>query len=213
LKKKFDEIFSSTKYTKALVNIKDLRKSRTENLRVEMQKLQAMTSDKEKAAKIRKTVALMKNEMAKKGQSVADLDQQMHDVAAEIDSLLAKVQELQSLEAKLEQKVHQMQVTGENRDELAANMKMMSQSDTELERMKEQHQSRITADEEAKKHISEEQDELERQLKGYQQQVLNKMTELGKLQAEKDVGHCEYMSKDEVYQLLTLTCYSGQRAT
>jgi DNA repair protein RAD50 len=187
LKKKFDEIFSSTKYTKALVNIKDLRKNRNENLRVDTQKLQAMTSDKEKAAKIRKTVALMKNEMAKKRQSVTALDQKMHEVATEIDSLLAKVQELQSLEAKLEQKVHQMQVTGENRDELAANMKMMAQSDAELERMKEQHQSRISTDEEARKHIAEEQSELEGQLKAYQQQLLDKMTHLGKLQAEKDV--------------------------
>lgn len=187
LKKKFDEIFSSTKYTKALVNIKDLRKNRNENLRVDTQKLQAMTSDKEKAAKIRKTVALMKNEMTKKRHSVTTLDQKMHEVATEIDSLLAKVQELQSLEAKLEQKVHQMQVTGENRDELAANMKMMAQSDAELEMMKEQHQSRISTDEEARKHIAEEQSELEDQLKAYQQQLLDKMAQLGKLQAEKDV--------------------------
>lgn len=146
-----------------------------------------MTSDKEKAAKIRKTVALMKNEMTKKRHSVTTLDQKMHEVATEIDSLLAKVQELQSLEAKLEQKVHQMQVTGENRDELAANMKMMAQSDAELEMMKEQHQSRISTDEEARKHIAEEQSELEDQLKAYQQQLLDKMAQLGKLQAEKDV--------------------------
>ncbi|KAI8576739.1 hypothetical protein K450DRAFT_178854 [Umbelopsis ramanniana AG] len=198
LKKKFDEIFSSTKYTKALVNIKDLRKNRNENLRVDTQKLQAMASDKEKAVKIRKTVALMKNEMAKKRQSVTTLDQQMHEVAAEIDSLLAKVQELQSLEAKLEQKVHQMQVTGENRDELAANMKMMSQSDTELERMKEQHQSRISTDEETRKHIAEEQGALEAQLKIYQQQVLDKMTHLGKLQAEKDANEQRIKERKDI---------------
>jgi chromosome segregation ATPase len=147
-----------------------------------------MASDKEKAAKIRKTVANMNNEMTKKRQLVTDLDQQMHQVAADIDSLLAKVQELQSLEARLDQKVHQMQVTGENRDELAANMTMMPQSDAELESMKEQHQQRISADEEAKMAIMEEQSELENQIKAYQQQVLSKMTELGKLQAEKDVS-------------------------
>jgi chromosome segregation ATPase len=147
-----------------------------------------MASDKEKAAKIRKTVANMNNEMSKKRQLVTDLDQQMHQVAADIDSLLAKVQELQSLEARLDQKVHQMQVTGENRDELAANMTMMPQSDAELESMKEQHQQRISADEEAKMAIMEEQSELENQIKAYQQQVLSKMTELGKLQAEKDVS-------------------------
>ncbi|CAO3695317.1 unnamed protein product [Umbelopsis ramanniana] len=198
LKKKFDEIFSSTKYTKALVNIKDLRKNRNENLRVDTQKLQAMTSDKEKAAKIRKTVALMKNEMTKKRQGVTALDQKMHEVATEIDSLLAKVQELQSLEAKLEQKVHQMQVTGENRDELAANMKMMALSDAELERMKEQHQSRISTDEEARKHIAEEQSELEGQLKAYQQQLLDKMTQLGKLQAEKDANEQRVKDRKDI---------------
>ena len=150
--------------------------------------MQSMASDKEKAAKIRKTVANMNNEMTKKRKLVTDLDQQMHQVAADIDSLLGKVQELQSLEARLDQKVHQMQVTGENRDELAANMTMMPQSDAELESMKEQHQQRISADEEAKMAIMEEQSELENQIKAYQQQVLSKMTELGKLQAEKDVS-------------------------
>jgi chromosome segregation ATPase len=67
-------------------------------------------------------------------------------------------------------------------------MTMMPQSDAELESMKEQHQQRISADEEAKMAIMEEQSELENQIKAYQQQVLSKMTELGKLQAEKDVS-------------------------
>ena len=61
----------------------------------------------------------------------------MHDVSSEIDSLLLKVQEFQSLDNRLNQKIHQMQVTGENRDELASNMTMMTQSDRELERMRE----------------------------------------------------------------------------
>jgi DNA repair protein RAD50 len=188
LKKKFDDIFSSTKYTKALTNIKDLRKYRTENLRVDNQKLQSAASDKEKAAKIRKTLALMNNQMTKKREEVTEVDQKMHDVSSEIDSLLLKVQEFQSLDNRLNQKIHQMQVTGENRDELASNMTMMTQSDRELERMREQHQSRISADEEARQVIKAEQAELELQLKQYQQQVLAKVAELGKLEAEKTVS-------------------------
>lgn len=189
LKKKFDDIFSSTKYTKALTNIKDLRKNRNENLRVDNQRFQGAASDKEKAAKIRKNVALINNQMMKKREEVTELDEKMTHVSKEIDSLLVKVQELQSLENHLSQKIHQMQVTGENRDELANNMTMMTQSDRELERMKEQHQSRISADEEARQAIKAEQEQMETQLKQIQQQVLANMTELGKLEAEKTVSN------------------------
>ncbi|KAM3580226.1 DNA repair protein rad50 [Umbelopsis sp. WA50703] len=136
--------------------------------------------------------------MTKKREEVTEVDQKMHDVSSEIDSLLLKVQEFQSLDNRLNQKIHQMQVTGENRDELASNMTMMTQSDRELERMREQHQSRISADEEARQVIKAEQAELELQLKQYQQQVLAKVAELGKLEAEKTANEQRVKDRKQI---------------
>ncbi|KAK4689016.1 DNA repair protein RAD50, partial [Tremellales sp. Uapishka_1] len=56
LKKKFDDIFEATKYTKALDNIKSLRKERTAELKVDRERLKAMKTDKDRAEKMRKEI-------------------------------------------------------------------------------------------------------------------------------------------------------------
>lgn len=49
LKKKFDDIFEATRYTKALDNIKTLRKERAINLKVGKAELEGLKNDKERA--------------------------------------------------------------------------------------------------------------------------------------------------------------------
>ncbi|OWZ73899.1 hypothetical protein AYX14_00623 [Cryptococcus neoformans] len=54
LKKKFDDIFEATKYTKALDNIKTLRKERMAELKVDKERLKFLKADKDKAERLRK---------------------------------------------------------------------------------------------------------------------------------------------------------------
>jgi DNA repair protein RAD50 len=53
LKKKFDDIFEATKYTKALDNIKVLRKERANELKVDQERLKFLKADKDKAERVR----------------------------------------------------------------------------------------------------------------------------------------------------------------
>ncbi|KAG2001814.1 RAD50 [Coprinopsis cinerea AmutBmut pab1-1] len=53
LKKKFDEIFEATKYTKALDNIKALRKDRVADLKAEQERLSSLKLQKDRADKLR----------------------------------------------------------------------------------------------------------------------------------------------------------------
>ncbi|TFK24964.1 hypothetical protein FA15DRAFT_383374 [Coprinopsis marcescibilis] len=53
LKKKFDEIFEATKYTKALDNIKALRKDRAADLKAEHERLSSLKSQKDRFDKLR----------------------------------------------------------------------------------------------------------------------------------------------------------------
>ncbi|KAI8807344.1 AAA domain-containing protein [Cladochytrium replicatum] len=53
LKKKFDDIFAATRYTKALDTIKSLKKDRTTTLKLNRQELEHVKSDEEKAHKVR----------------------------------------------------------------------------------------------------------------------------------------------------------------
>ena len=52
LKKKFDDIFAATKYTKALDELKSIKKEKTAELKLEQQKLEFLKSDVEKAKKV-----------------------------------------------------------------------------------------------------------------------------------------------------------------
>ena len=55
VKKKFDDIFEATRYTKALTSMKDLRKEQTNELKVDTEKLRSLKQDRERAAKVRRS--------------------------------------------------------------------------------------------------------------------------------------------------------------
>ncbi|KIK52044.1 hypothetical protein GYMLUDRAFT_372512 [Collybiopsis luxurians FD-317 M1] len=56
LKKKFDDIFEATRYTKALENIKALRKDRVSDLKAEKERLESLAKEKAHAEKLRKRI-------------------------------------------------------------------------------------------------------------------------------------------------------------
>lgn len=53
LKKKFDDIFSATKYTKALDNLKTLKKENSQNIKLDEQRLEFIKVECEKSLKVR----------------------------------------------------------------------------------------------------------------------------------------------------------------
>ena len=56
LKKKFDDIFEATKYTKALENIKVIKKERVAELKVDKERLDNVSNEKRRAEKVNKLV-------------------------------------------------------------------------------------------------------------------------------------------------------------
>ncbi|KAM0751848.1 hypothetical protein T439DRAFT_220597 [Meredithblackwellia eburnea MCA 4105] len=56
LKKKFDDIFEATKYTKALDQIKTLRKEQAVEIKVDKEKLNALKVDRDRAIKLRQNI-------------------------------------------------------------------------------------------------------------------------------------------------------------
>jgi DNA repair protein RAD50 len=52
LKKKFDDIFAATKYTKALEELKSIKKDKASELKLDQQKLEFLKLDLDKAKKV-----------------------------------------------------------------------------------------------------------------------------------------------------------------
>lgn len=66
LKKKFDDIFEATRYTKALNNIKDLRKERLADLKAEKERLMSLSREKQHLDKLKGKINDMTTAIATK---------------------------------------------------------------------------------------------------------------------------------------------------
>jgi len=143
LKKKFDDIFSATRYTKALENIKSLRKDLTAELKLEHQKMEYLKSDQEKSVKVEATLATTERRMEETKERVASLDLQIANVNSNIDRLSEDIQSLVSLLNEVERLQHDLQATNQSRQDLGATLKPMSESDEQLKAMLEQHLQRV----------------------------------------------------------------------
>ncbi|KAL6304328.1 P-loop containing nucleoside triphosphate hydrolase protein [Sparassis latifolia] len=76
LKKKFDDIFEATKYTKALDSIKALRKDRVADLKAEKERLEALSREKQHADKIKSRVSDMTGTISAKQMEYDELKKQ-----------------------------------------------------------------------------------------------------------------------------------------
>ncbi|ORY30598.1 hypothetical protein BCR39DRAFT_529095 [Naematelia encephala] len=112
LKKKFDEIFEATKYTKALDNIKALRKERTAELKVDQERLKHLKSDKDKAQRLRKQLEdeirqetdkqTEAERLKEEFESLKALNLQHYAEAAGFQSIFEKVENLKARKSMLE---------------------------------------------------------------------------------------------------------------
>ncbi|KZT12123.1 uncharacterized protein LAESUDRAFT_167286 [Laetiporus sulphureus 93-53] len=80
LKKKFDDIFEATKYTKALDNIKALRKDRVAELKVEKERLESLATEKVHADKLRKRLSEARSTVSEKTMEYEELKQKYEEL-------------------------------------------------------------------------------------------------------------------------------------
>ncbi|KAG8934317.1 DNA repair protein rad50 [Tulasnella sp. 418] len=83
LKKKFDDIFEATKYTKALDNIKAIRKERVAELKVEKERLEGLANEKRLAQKLQDKI----NELSA---SIADTEMEITKLQDEESRIVAE---------------------------------------------------------------------------------------------------------------------------
>ncbi|OBZ71496.1 DNA repair protein RAD50 [Grifola frondosa] len=80
LKKKFDDIFEATKYTKALDSIKALRKDRVAELKAEDERLQSLAREKQHADKLKARETAMSGTIAEKEIEYDQMKAAYHDI-------------------------------------------------------------------------------------------------------------------------------------
>ncbi|KAI0057825.1 hypothetical protein BV25DRAFT_1994717 [Artomyces pyxidatus] len=132
LKKKFDDIFEATKYTKALTSIKDLRKDRMAELKAEKERLESLSLQKSHADKLRGRMSDLTANMATKEteyQETKELYQQLvlsnqkfKDNAAKFREIYARVATLQETQQRYQEEL----------DEAKSNVQELDDTDEQL---------------------------------------------------------------------------------
>ncbi|KAG8910829.1 DNA repair protein rad50, partial [Tulasnella sp. 408] len=83
LKKKFDDIFEATKYTKALDNIKGIRKERVADLKAEKERLAGLSVERKHADKLTDKISELTSSAEDKEERISVLQEEAERISAE----------------------------------------------------------------------------------------------------------------------------------
>ncbi|KAJ2233045.1 DNA repair protein rad50 [Coemansia sp. RSA 485] len=164
LKKKFDEIFAATRYTKALESIKTIRKNQTTEIRVQRTELKHLEDKRSKSERVK--AEYEKSTMSVHGfkTRIAELQKQEEQTVSQIEALTVRMQELMGLQTIVEGlKMNLSQKVASYR-EMAANTNILGLTDDELQSLSLDIASKINSQDSAVHAKQEQRDSLRKQI-------------------------------------------------
>ncbi|KAG7088433.1 hypothetical protein E1B28_012426 [Marasmius oreades] len=165
LKKKFDDIFEATRYTKALDNIKSLRKDRVAELKAEKERLEGLAREKSHADKLLgrinelsstiTTKEIEYDEIKREYDGIVESNRKFQDYALKFREIYVKVESLEDRKARLKSDL----------DEAKLDMKEVPGSREELEAQLESFDERMNRQKMQKKTYTDKLQDVQEDLK------------------------------------------------
>ncbi|KAJ4292482.1 DNA repair protein rad50 [Kalmusia sp. IMI 367209] len=197
LKKKFDSIFEADKYTKAIDNIKVIRKTHIADLAVFKANEEHAKLDKTRGDESERKQSKLYDEMEMYRSQYDQVEAQAIDARTKSNEAYQHAAQFEQILAQLQGKRVAYETNKENVASLEDNLKTMMEADEELEVMMNQYGERV-------QQYNEQQDDLKSQYRTLQAGVQEsrnalgvKQSEVGKHEAEKD-QHARNLQKREV---------------
>ncbi|KAH9480437.1 DNA repair protein RAD50 [Psilocybe cubensis] len=186
LKKKFDDIFEATRYTKALDSIKSLRKDRMAELKAEKERLVSLSREKAHADKLKERISELKSNIAAKEVEYEETKQE-YDTLVESNKKFRDLYEnfretYMRVESLQQNKALQMQYL----EDLKLKYRAVPGTLEELETRANQFQQRIEQQKEKRKAELRNKEELEEEVNSVQATQRDLFTQQGRLEAEAE---------------------------
>lgn len=102
LKKKFDEIFQAMKFTKALDNLKGIKKDMSVDIKLLKQSVEHLKVDKDRSKVMSMNISRLTCKAEEYQRQVKEVENQLHDVTEQSDKLFKSNQDFQRVLSKLE---------------------------------------------------------------------------------------------------------------
>ncbi|KAJ2556269.1 DNA repair protein rad50 [Coemansia sp. RSA 1878] len=186
LKKRFDEIFAATRYTKALDSIKTIRKNQAVEIRVSRGELKHLEEKKTKSERVRTEYEKSTVSIHKYRERIEDIQQQEALVASQIEALAGQLQEFMSLQTTLEGLQMNLDQKIASYQELEANTNVLDVSSEELERVRADITKQIESQESDIQNKRDERDSLQKKIEQLQSKTNETLSEIGRLRAAQD---------------------------
>ncbi|OGM46929.1 DNA repair protein Rad50 [Aspergillus bombycis] len=185
LKKKFDEIFEAMKYTKAIDNIKALRKKQNEELAKYKIMEQHAKEDKEKADRAEKRSIKLQEEIEALRDDTHQLSQEMRRVAELADKAWRESESYAQVLGTLEGKRIEAKSIQSTIDNLKRHLVELDDSDEWLQANLEQFESKQLQYEQQEEAQKENYMEIKEQIERTRQKLGVKQAEYGKFENDK----------------------------
>ncbi|KAI4648638.1 uncharacterized protein J4E78_008701 [Alternaria triticimaculans] len=186
LKKKFDEIFEALKYTKAIDNIKKIRKDRN----VELGQLKIIEAnakeDKTRAADSERRQAKLFDEIETLREDYNNVDKKWTEAKQEYEDAYNHQARFVQIVEQLKSKRQTLDINRENVAELQDSIKELAESDEELQDMLDQYEERVATYSTQAKEFRNQYLELKNDLEDNRDALGAKQSEIGKYEAQKE---------------------------
>ncbi|KAE9604828.1 putative DNA repair protein Rad50 [Lupinus albus] len=144
LKKKFDDIFSATRYTKALEVIKKLHKDQSHEIKTYKLKLENLLTLKDAASKLRESITQDQDQTASLKHQIQDLEETIQDMDNKIHHAEKTLKDLRTLKDHISTKTTQRSTLfQENQKQYAALAEENEDTDEELMEWKTKFGERV----------------------------------------------------------------------
>ncbi|KAL9555627.1 hypothetical protein MBANPS3_002284 [Mucor bainieri] len=200
LKKKFDDIFSSKRFTAALDNIKEIRKETAADIKLGNVQLEALQNDTKKAKRIRSTLTELNQQMAAKNETLQTIETKLAQIEAEINQLTSSLSDNQEAHDKIRQLMNQREFFQSTMRSIEAHIVPRDESTEQLQHLLEEHRIKEDRNQEEKSAVTLQRSKLERQLKRVQDELSQKQVAMGRLDAARDEYQRQIQRRSDLIQ-------------
>ncbi|KAL2211756.1 DNA repaire protein UVS6 [Sarocladium strictum] len=186
LKKRFDEIFEALKYTKAIDNLKILRKKQVEQLG-KLQNDEAHNKvNKDRGERAEKRMSGLQSEIEAARETCEELTNRMEETQGAITEKHKQANSYLQIVQNLGNKRDQLSYRQDAVDELLGTIEELPDDDDTLEHTLSQYEERMRRYEEQQQQNKDQYNELQGELTAARRELSSKQAERGRHQSDKD---------------------------
>ncbi|KAJ3118668.1 DNA repair protein rad50 [Physocladia obscura] len=198
LKKKFDDIFASTRYTKALDSIKTLRKDSTVQIRIGQGELNHLKENKERADILQKELDVLSDRIAVSTERKNELaDTEIKSISEKLKLLERERNELHGIHMEINAREIKRNFLMGSLEELKADIEIFEETDEELASMLKQYETSVEMQQNELIELNEIVEQYCRSISRIESDLSKELTAKGQLQAEIDAYSRSVVEADE----------------